>query len=271
MPIASESTCFSGTKADCGPPFVPSPMSPASVGPSPLMTINTQVWLFDKSISRRTAWSEYCRTHSIALRCFDAFDTQHNELLPECRILVLDESVLQGDIMAQVREVKAVCPRDLIALTLSNCSSSQATKLIHIGASWVFDIVNDSEAFREDCHRLLRLARERHQKLQTYLELRSSFEQLSEVEKNVLQLILAASPNKRIAKQLNVSVRTIESRRAQIYRKYAVDTIVALVQKFEKYLVLREDFSPNDMSPCYSLSPALEQRGEQKIDAAKHG
>ncbi len=53
---------------------------------------------------------------------------------------------------------------------------------------------------------------------------------LSEGEKSVLNLMLDGKPNKIIAKKLDVSMRTVESRRHNIFEKMSVDSVAKLAQ-----------------------------------------
>lgn len=67
------------------------------------------------------------------------------------------------------------------------------------------------EAIRED-----RIGRAKHNQI---LDLKERFSQLTEQERIVLRLIVSGYINKQISKHLDVSVRTVESRRQQIFKK----------------------------------------------------
>lgn len=67
------------------------------------------------------------------------------------------------------------------------------------------------EAIREDA-----LGRVKNAQL---ADLRERFSQLTDQERIVLKLIVAGHINKQISKHLDVSVRTVESRRQQIFKK----------------------------------------------------
>ena len=56
------------------------------------------------------------------------------------------------------------------------------------------------------------------------------FRQLSAPERQVLELLLAAKTNSTIAKELGVSVRTVENRRARIMKKLGVDSRAELLE-----------------------------------------
>ena len=51
------------------------------------------------------------------------------------------------------------------------------------------------------------------------MDLKERFSQLTHQERIVLKLIVSGYINKQISKHLDVSVRTVESRRQQIFRK----------------------------------------------------
>ncbi len=53
---------------------------------------------------------------------------------------------------------------------------------------------------------------------------------LSPSEEKVLELIIAGEPNKAIAAQLDISVRTVEVRRQSIYSKLQADSVAELVR-----------------------------------------
>lgn len=53
---------------------------------------------------------------------------------------------------------------------------------------------------------------------------------LAPVERTVMNLIVQGKPNKLIAKQLNLSVRTIENRRHDVFEKMGVESVAELVR-----------------------------------------
>jgi two-component system, LuxR family, response regulator TtrR len=49
-------------------------------------------------------------------------------------------------------------------------------------------------------------------------------------EKRVLQMVVDGSSNREIASDLNISVRTVEAHRQNLFRKLDVDNVVKLVR-----------------------------------------
>lgn len=61
-------------------------------------------------------------------------------------------------------------------------------------------------------------------------DLRARLAKLTPNERSVLELIVAGEPNKTIAFQLGVSVRTVETRRQQVFQKMGAESFAELVR-----------------------------------------
>jgi two-component system, LuxR family, response regulator FixJ len=61
-------------------------------------------------------------------------------------------------------------------------------------------------------------------------EIRDRVAVLTPAERAVMNLIIQGKPNKVIAKQLDMSIRTIESRRHEVFTKMGVDSVAELVR-----------------------------------------
>ena len=72
--------------------------------------------------------------------------------------------------------------------------------------------------------------------------LQNLLKNISPREHSVLEMVLDGVSNKLIAKQLEVSVRTIESRRAKIYRKCEVTNDTELVRCVDRAHQLRSRY-----------------------------
>lgn len=68
------------------------------------------------------------------------------------------------------------------------------------------------------------------QRFQNLEENRRRLATLTPAERKALDLIVAGEPNKIIAKRLDVSLRTVEARRQEIFRKTDVDSVAELVR-----------------------------------------
>ncbi len=62
------------------------------------------------------------------------------------------------------------------------------------------------------------------------IEAKRKVESLAESEAQVAELLLDGHPNKVVASRLDVSLRTVEARRASIFKKFDVSSIAGMVQ-----------------------------------------
>lgn len=74
----------------------------------------------------------------------------------------------------------------------------------------------------------------RHANQTEIADLRDRLENLSEREREVLELMLEGIPNKLIARRIDLSTRTVESHRARIFIKLQADSLAQLVRRVVK-------------------------------------
>lgn len=86
------------------------------------------------------------------------------------------------------------------------------------------------DALRASVRAAIELHRQHHQEDLRRADLRNRLEQLSSDERNVLALTIAGLPDKAIAARLNVSVRTVQLRRASLMKKLAAKSRIDLVR-----------------------------------------
>ncbi|QTD45603.1 response regulator transcription factor [Ottowia testudinis] len=80
----------------------------------------------------------------------------------------------------------------------------------------------------------LALSRERLTQLAVQRALRARMDELTERERDVLRLVASGRPNKLIADELGISVRTVEVHRARVFEKMDVRSAVELSQALQK-------------------------------------
>ena len=119
---------------------------------------------------------------------------------------------LMEELKRQHRSVPAVIVTD-------HATTPDVVRAMQLGAITVLEKPFERNEFSE----AVRTATERQQSLQAERreieDLSGRFAQLTDQERTVLRLIVAGHINKQISKYLDVSVRTVESRRQQIFRK----------------------------------------------------
>ncbi len=118
-----------------------------------------------------------------------------------------------------------------------------------LGAAWLFDDSLPQLELDEDFLRLMQIVAQHDIKLQQYRALHEMFSSLSTGELDVMRLILEGKHNNQIAAELSISIRTVESRRANTYRKCNVASLAELARSHYQYDALQQIFKPASASP----------------------
>lgn len=92
----------------------------------------------------------------------------------------------------------------------------------------------DEQALMESIHKSISRDIQQRRTASEMDGLRERFAQLSERERQVLDLILAGLPNKLIAREIGLSTRTVESHRSRIYIKLGANSLAQLVRSVIK-------------------------------------
>lgn len=155
------------------------------------------------------------------LRCFD-------ETQPGCLILDVRMPQISGLALQEKLSKFPLCP-PIIVLT-GHAEVPTALRAIKQGAVEFLQKTFTESELREAVQRAISLDTERRQSHLRRSALLERFGLLSKPERQVLDLVLAGYPNKRIASALEVSQRAVEDRRARVMQKLNVDTLPDLVR-----------------------------------------
>ena len=192
-----------------------------------------QVIVFNRSLSDVYCWSQVCERYQLSL------SVQHsicNEILAGgtgSRILIFDQTVLGADrsiAAAMYRNFR----RDVIAVTCVNASVPYVVDHMRMGARWVFSNDSDASILETGMTGLIKNAEELGASYREHLALQAKLVMVSPVEWEVLNFVLQGLTNKEIAKVLDVSIRTTESRRAKAYRKLGVHNLASMVRSVDR-------------------------------------
>jgi FixJ family two-component response regulator len=138
-----------------------------------------------------------------------------------------------------------------IVFILEVATPAQIIELMQLGAAGVISPSDSESEMQSQLDRILSQNRQRQRQFDQVCEKRGRVARLNEKEKAVLKNVLLGLPNKAIAKKLEVSQRTIESRRHDIFLKTETGNLVALARLvFEANL----DVSHNGQDADYEQS-----------------
>jgi FixJ family two-component response regulator len=132
----------------------------------------------------------------------------------------------------------------LFVATAQKLSVQQTVQMIQHRAAWVFDKPLRPYLVEPALKSIVESATAVADKLDEFRRLQQLFDRLTEREKQVLDLILSGTPNKDAAEQLEISIRTVEARRAKVYQKTENDNVVGLVRTSQRLEQLRLRFTP---------------------------
>lgn len=201
-----------------------------------------EVMLFDTNPIRRKDWSKLCQKRSVTLLCMDAINESLMVPMASSRVFVFDRSVVE-DCLHLGQTLVSKMPYNVVAFSLPQCSVSVATRLMKGGARWVFDNELDVGDFEAGFSALMHDAAELNEQLKQFKRVQALRSEISVGERAVMELVIMGVPNKTIATQLDISTRTVEARRARVYRKCEVQSITELVRFFDRSEELKKQFS----------------------------
>ena len=201
-----------------------------------------EVLLFDTNPIRRKDWSKLCQKRSVALTCLDGITESVMTPSGTAKVLVFDKSVVE-DCLLMGHELVTKMPHNVVAFSVPQCSVAFATRLMKSGARWVFDNELEPAEFEAGFSALLQDATNLNAQLKQFKRIQTLRAQITLGEKEVLELVIKGVPNKTIAAQLDISTRTVEARRARVYRKCEVQSITELVRFFDRAEALQKQFS----------------------------
>ena len=215
--------------------------------------------LFDRDPTSAQVWREFATSQNCQLNVFS--DWGGIDPVPSTGILfVLDQSVIRGDFVEAVSEIRRRRPHQLVIATGANLSISLVARLMRCGASYVLAKPLDRATITSILPEILEEAERQTRKKKELEELTKLSGDLTSREMDVLQAVLNGFSNKETAAKLSVSVRTIESRRAKVYRKMHAANIVELVRKVDrlehlKRLLESRGESDEEVNHCEPSAP----------------
>lgn len=172
----------------------------------------------------RTMMKLECAEYESAQRFLDDYDGTPGILvsdiwMPSMTGLELQQELSQRDLYLPVVIVTAFPKVGFVVEAVSNGAVAVLEKPFKSDELWL--------AIRKGVS-AYRAGYSRHRKL---MDTRERLRSLTEAERDVLKLMMKGVANKAAARQLNISVRTVEARRKRILEKMDVESIAELVRK----------------------------------------
>ena len=198
-------------------------------------TQNAQIFIIDDDAGVREALAWLLRSRRLSSQCFesaDAFVAQWQpDWLPDqpsCMLLDVRMPGMSGLALFEwliERDLLAVCP--VIFLT-GHADVPTAVDAVKRGAFDFCEKPFSDNALVDRIELALQRSAEVLEKVRARMSVQARLDELTERERDVLRLVVEGLPNKLIADQLDISVRTVEVHRARVFDKMAVKSAVEL-------------------------------------------
>lgn len=205
------------------------------------LTEPATVFIVDDNQSTIDAVTVLCAT--VGLKCVgftsaEAYLQARPVSRPGC--LVLDV-VLDGISGLDLQSELITSPTPIPIIMISaHADVSTAVRCMENGAITLLEKPCEDNALLDAIERAVRYDREQ-QRLRNRLEELESIEQiLADRERAVLDRVIDGRLNKKIARDLNVSERTVENVRAKLMRKFQADNATELASKYTELHLLRD-------------------------------
>lgn len=202
--------------------------SPLFIDCDDLMSLG--IYLVDDDPSVRDSLSALFRSVEIPCLTFrnaDDFWAGYHDDLAGCVLLDIRMPGMSGlELQQRLIDVGSTLPVIFLTAFADVASIVQALKA---GAVDFLEKPCRHQQLLESVKAALKLEQERRSIRLTRAEIECRFRLLSERERQVLDLFVAGSSTKQIAKQLLISEKTVAAHRSRLYEKLHVDSIVEMV------------------------------------------
>ena len=148
--------------------------------------------------------------------------------MPGCLVVDLNMPGMDGlDLQQYLKENGVLLP---VIFLSGRADVPKAVRAVREGA---IDFVEKPFDYRrvvalvEDCLKRDAVAREKHERRRVHA---ARIAQLTQREREVMELVVAGRMNREIAEALDISVKTVEAHRAKIMEKLEVSSVAELVQ-----------------------------------------
>jgi FixJ family two-component response regulator len=188
------------------------------------------IFVVDDDATARESVLELARSKGLQARGFDsinAFLAEYSPTMKGCVIVDVRMAGMAG--MGLLEQLKA--PHgSLPVIATTKDGVAVAVKAMQAGATTFLEKPCQEEDLWAAIQQALDLEQTKHARRQQLIETHERLASLSEEEVDVFRRLLAGHANKRIAADLDIGLRTVELRRANIMRKMQATSLPDLVR-----------------------------------------
>ncbi len=212
--------------------------------------------LFDAQPEATKLWQELASLHSLQLNVLPAWNGVKGIPITT-QLLIVDQSAIGQTFEHQLLQTCREQPQMLVVATGYRLSVQAVVELMRGGVSHLIEKPFIREQLSKAFPELVAASRALQSSKEEFIKLSQLFASLTTRERSVLDCVLAGVSNKDTAKQLKVSVRTVESRRAKVYRKLELKHVAELVRKMDRLERLHAIFDAKSILPVKTHLPRM--------------
>lgn len=200
------------------------------------------VYVVDDDAPARESVCALTRSRGIASRAFASAEEFLGVATKEMQGCVVTDLRLGGRTGVEMQEELLSRDIRIPVIVLTGFARTPVTvRAMRNGAITMLDKPYQDDDLWQAIRQALALDAEYREKCQRKNEILARLERLTPSENHVLQLIMEGVPNKSIALRLDVSERTVESRRHEIFSKLEARSVAELVRLV---IATKEEYSP---------------------------
>ncbi len=204
------------------------------------MTPKATVFIVDDDRAARESVCALVEAMGLTTEAFEsaeAFLSQFDPQRPGCLVTDLQMPGLHGvELQEQLAQTGAQIP----VIVISGYANVPITvRAMRRGAVTLLEKPFHNEELMRAVEEALEIDRQRRQQNLHLHDLRRRLETLTAEEQAIAEQLVAGTPNKVIAKQFDIGLRTVERRRHSIFAKLGVQTVAELAQKVTEARPLR--------------------------------
>ncbi len=193
------------------------------------------VYIVDDDAGVRDALAWLLRSRRLSSECFDsaeAFDARITTISgvrePSCVLLDVRMAGLSGLAMFEKLISYGLLPTLPVIFLTGHADVPTAVDAVKRGAFDFYEKPFSDNALVDRIEQALALSAAKLAEHNQSTSLQARLEGLTERERDVLRLVVGGLPNKLVADQLDISVRTVEVHRSRVFDKMGVKSAVEL-------------------------------------------
>ncbi len=198
-------------------------------------SLHATVYIVDDDAGVRDALAWLLRSRRLNSECFDsaeAFDSRITTISgvrePSCVLLDVRMAGLSGLAMFEKLISYGLLPTLPVIFLTGHADVPTAVDAVKRGAFDFYEKPFSDNALVDRIEQALALSAAKLAEHNQSTSLQARLEGLTERERDVLRLVVGGLPNKLVADQLDISVRTVEVHRSRVFDKMGVKSAVEL-------------------------------------------